>query len=284
MCDVGSWSSGGSFDPCVPCPFGFTSLPASTAPSACRALSSACPPGTSAPADAVSAAECLCKAGFGAAPNAKPGDSCILCLAGTYSPGGSMDICFSCSFGKTSAIGSDSADDCYDKATSCPSGMQAPPNATSADQCVCKPGFGGEFLLGQPWPTQPPASLGPCSPLLHSWSVHAGHSCGCNTCSPCEVGFWSPGGSRDPCVACGFGLTSPPAASSQAQCVPGRACPAGQIAPPNAVSEQQCTCRPGFGAVPGAPCMLACKRGAAALGLLLLHLACCAGMGCADCC
>ena len=144
MCDVGSWSSGGSFDPCMPCPFGFVSLPGSKGPSECRATTSACPPGTNAPADAISAAECVCKAGFGAAPNAKPGDGCALCAAGTYSTGGSMEPCMPCEFGKTSPVGADSAAKCFDKAAPCPSGMLAPPNATGAEQCVCKPGYGGE--------------------------------------------------------------------------------------------------------------------------------------------
>lgn len=66
MCPVGSYSIGGTLNPCTMCNFGFTSPAGSSDSSFCYATDQ-CPPGTVVPEGLVgsSPADCVCKPGFG---------------------------------------------------------------------------------------------------------------------------------------------------------------------------------------------------------------------------
>lgn len=93
---------------------------------------------------------CLCIAGPACllTPHAVPPGSpaalgCQLCPSGTFSPGGTLDACQPCRFGfGSSSPGATSEKQCQKLANPCPAGSQAPANATSIQQCTCKPGFG----------------------------------------------------------------------------------------------------------------------------------------------
>lgn len=56
--------------------------------------------------------------------------------------------CRPCPFGMTSEAGTTSVDGCVPAAQPCPVGQIAPPDAVSAEECTCLPGFGGERLRG----------------------------------------------------------------------------------------------------------------------------------------
>jgi hypothetical protein len=68
-----------------------------------------------------------------------------------------------------------------------------------------------------------------------------------DACTACQPGTWSAGTDTEACRSCGWGFTSPTAATRADQCVAVHACPEGQVAPPGAVSGEQCACKPGFG-------------------------------------
>lgn len=102
-CPVGTYSSGGSYSPCTPCSFGFTSMARSTSADDCTPLKgTACPPGMEAPEEAASAAQCACLPGYGTNQGAT---ACNQCPAGSYAPGGSLDACLKCPFGFSSQPG-----------------------------------------------------------------------------------------------------------------------------------------------------------------------------------
>jgi len=90
--------------------------------------------------------ECKCKPGFGS-PTGE--GICRLCPAASYSPGGTMEDCKPCPFGKTTRPGARSADECEPVPQACPVGQIALPGAVSPSQCVCLPGHGGETGLRQ---------------------------------------------------------------------------------------------------------------------------------------
>lgn len=85
--------------------------------------------------------ECKCKPGFGS-PTGE--GICRLCPAASYSPGGTMEDCKPCPFGKTTRPGARSVDECEPVPQACPVGQIALPGAVSPSQCVCLPGHGGK--------------------------------------------------------------------------------------------------------------------------------------------
>lgn len=67
LCPAGTYSSGGSMEACIPCPFGFTSPAGATGKVQCQLTPQACPIGQWAPDTAVAEDECRCYPGFGGA-------------------------------------------------------------------------------------------------------------------------------------------------------------------------------------------------------------------------
>jgi hypothetical protein len=99
--------------------------------------------------------------------------------------------------------------------------MTAPLFATSAAQCGCLSGYG----IADP----------------------ANPSAGC---AVCPVGTYSPGFSRQACVPCAFGLTSPVGSTDILDCYPlNLVCPPGMEIPGGLTgsSNGECQCKPGFG-------------------------------------
>jgi hypothetical protein len=99
--------------------------------------------------------------------------------------------------------------------------MVAPAAATSAAECGCLPGFGISN------PSNPGAG-----------------------CAVCPADTYSPGGTVEACVPCGFGLTSPASSSSITDCYPlNQICPPGMEIPGGGTgsSTEECQCKPGFG-------------------------------------
>lgn len=149
LCPVGTFSPGGNREPCRPCSFGKTSAPGAIGEAACVDSPTACPPGQIAPPTAVSSSECSCLAGFGWTGSAATG-SCQICPVGTFGTGVGRQPCQTCGFGSTSPKGSDDPGDCY-PVDQCPVGMWVDPAGpsnppSSAEECVCKPGYGGGCL------------------------------------------------------------------------------------------------------------------------------------------
>jgi len=149
------------------------------------------------------------------------GTLCTECPPGTYSPGINRDACLTCPFGTSSGAGTISIAGCRPVAQECPAGMAAPADATSAAECGCLAGYGVANL--------------------------ANPSAGC---AVCPAGTYSPGGTVEACVPCGFGLTSPAASSSITDCYPlDLVCPPGMEIPGGGLgsSTEECQCKPGFG-------------------------------------
>lgn len=91
--------------------------------------------------------------------------------------------------------------------------------------------------------------------LLLCCAGHGGGRSPSDPCSPCPPGSWSSGRDTQPCVPCGFGYTSPEAATCPEECYPINACPAGTQYPAFSgapVSIEQCVCKPG--GLSAAPC------------------------------
>lgn len=55
-----------------------------------------------------------------------------------------MEACQDCWFGYTSSRGTTSMTECVKTRLACPENQIAPPDAVSAAQCVCRPGYGGK--------------------------------------------------------------------------------------------------------------------------------------------
>jgi len=150
LCPVGTFSPEADREQCLPCPFGTTSAPGSSANSSCVTTLTACPPGQIAPPTAVSSSECSCRAGFGWTGTTATG-SCQICPVGSFGTGEGLQPCFPCGFGSTSPEGSDAPTDCY-PVDQCPVGMWVVPGSisdppSSAAECICKEGYGGEYLV-----------------------------------------------------------------------------------------------------------------------------------------
>lgn len=103
---------------------------------------------------------------------------CQLCTAGTFSPGDTLDPCLPCRFGFSSSPGATSESRCQKVANPCPAGSQAPANATTSQDCMCKPGYGtvaDVVVPGESICTQvrllPPAGL-PCPSLPCIINLH----------------------------------------------------------------------------------------------------------------
>lgn len=110
LCAAGSYEAGGSFNPCTPCGFGFTSRAGATGKDQCRAID-ACPAGTAAPPDATTVGECVCLPGHGGVGGADP--TCSPCLPGSYATGtNGMEPCFSCGPGEYSPAMATSRSQC----------------------------------------------------------------------------------------------------------------------------------------------------------------------------
>jgi hypothetical protein len=92
-----------------------------------------------------SSSECRCKPGYGSITGSAP---CRLCPVGTYSEGWTMEDCKPCKFGYTSAVGSESAQQCEPSPQACPIGQWAPGSAVAAAQCLCYPGESECIWLG----------------------------------------------------------------------------------------------------------------------------------------
>ena len=141
ICPAGTFSPGGSTQPCVPCGFGYSSPEGATTEALCVPVN-ACPAGMKISGDGKARAfnmrDCVCQAGFGAVAGS---GICRRCPAGTLSRGGSMDDCQPCGFGHTSEEGADS---CRPLPQPCPMGQWAPLDAVSEEECQCYKGFGGE--------------------------------------------------------------------------------------------------------------------------------------------
>jgi hypothetical protein len=215
-CPANTFGTGGSTDPCLACPAGTVSTPNSQSVADCK--TSICQAGQQLSSGANNTqVTCVCKPGFGSGSATTP---CIICPAGTFSPGGSYDGCLPCGFGLTSAEGTTTRDDCVPSKFSCPVGMGAAPGAVSADECACLPGFGA-------------------------------NGSGSPGCALCPVGSWSAGLSAiDVCTPCAFGTTSPAGSSSAGACyATSSTCPVGMWIPTNttASSSAECVCKPGFG-------------------------------------
>jgi hypothetical protein len=155
------------------------------------------------------------------------GTLCTECPPGTYSPGVNRDACLTCPFGTSSGAGTSSILLCVAVAQECPAGMAAPAGATSAAQCACVPGYG---------------ISDPANPSVG--------------CAVCPVGTYSPGGTAEACIPCGFGLTSTASSIDFTDCYPlNLVCPPGMEifgAGPGA-SIAECQCKPGFGKYMKAP-------------------------------
>jgi hypothetical protein len=115
---------------------------------------------------------------------------CELCTAGTFSPGDTLDPCLPCRFGFSSSPGATSESRCQKVANPCPAGSQAPANATTSQDCMCKPGYGtvaDVVVPGESICTQVrlllPASL-PCPSLP---CLLADASSTCTLLLPCTV-------------------------------------------------------------------------------------------------
>jgi hypothetical protein len=54
-----------------------------------------------------------------------------------------MEDCIPCPFGQTSRAGAERRHECVPESQTCPIGQIAPPDAVSAEQCGCLPGYGG---------------------------------------------------------------------------------------------------------------------------------------------
>jgi len=72
-------------------------------------------------------------------------------------------------------------------------------------------------------------------------------------CTVCPIGSWSPGGSLESCISCGFAFTSPAGSSAKSDCYAVNACPLGTevhraVQTPRSVSD--CVCKAGYGASP----------------------------------
>jgi hypothetical protein len=97
----------------------------------------------------------------------------------------------------------------------------------------------------------PPASLVVALLMMCARRCKAGYGTlpgkGQLPCQLCEPGTFSPGGSLEPCLPCGFGLLSVPGASSKQQCKAVNACPIGQFAPEGALDAAECQCYKGMG-------------------------------------
>lgn len=133
ICPAGSWSTGGTTQPCIPCGFGYSSTEGATSGMHCIPVNS-CPAGTDYrqhdPEKAFTQADCVCKAGYGSPTGS---GICRMCPAGTYSEGGTMEDCKPCAFGMTSSSGSEQCTRAVEQ--SCPIGQWAPPDALSKDEC-----------------------------------------------------------------------------------------------------------------------------------------------------
>jgi hypothetical protein len=133
ICPAGSWSPGGTTQPCIPCGFGYSSTEGATAGAACIPVNS-CPAGTDYrqhdPEKAFTQADCVCKPGYGSPTGS---GICRLCPAGTFSEGGSMEDCRPCAFGMTSSDGAGRCTRAVEQA--CPIGQWAPADAMSRDEC-----------------------------------------------------------------------------------------------------------------------------------------------------
>jgi hypothetical protein len=201
MCSAGTYSASPGFDECKACPNNMVSLPGATSATACGCLpghggsncqtcaagtysegylqtdclscASALPNTTSA-AGATNVGQCVCQPGF-------YGPDCNPCPAGSFCPGGSSPSAALSAVAV--AVAGDGA-----SIVACGPGKTSPPRSSSADACVCEPGYGGE------------------------------------DCSVCPAGTYSSGGSTKECVPCGPNQTGPVAASSNATCYcqPGR--------------------------------------------------------------
>ena len=154
ICPAGTFSPGGNVHGCTPCGFGFSSKEGSSDQSDCVAID-ICPMGAvlqEGVEQPYSLKDCVCKPGHGAEAGS---DNCRPCPAGTFSPGGSMQVCVSCGFGHTSEEGADS---CRPLPQSCPVGQWAPYDAVSEKECQCYKGFGGErWMIEWRFPLLSPA-------------------------------------------------------------------------------------------------------------------------------
>jgi hypothetical protein len=70
LCPVGTFSRGGTYEACKPCRFGTTSAPGASGMEECVDTQQACPQGQIAPPWARTAAECVCRPGWGGKGNA----------------------------------------------------------------------------------------------------------------------------------------------------------------------------------------------------------------------
>lgn len=143
VCPVGTWSPGGSTQPCISCGFGYSSPEGSKSQQQCVPVN-ACPAGTEYRDGAVdrafSISDCVCRPGFGSPTGS---GICRLCPAGTFGPGGSLEDCYPCPFGTTSGEGAQHSHECRPVEQACPIGQYAPADAVSVQECRCYRGFGG---------------------------------------------------------------------------------------------------------------------------------------------
>lgn len=98
---VGTFSEGGSFEDCKPCPFGYTSEFGATSREECHPVAQTCPVGQIAPPGAVSREQCGCIPGFGG----ECGWSYMPKFSGTGAPGCyrlvvRMQACIGCTRGR----------------------------------------------------------------------------------------------------------------------------------------------------------------------------------------
>lgn len=171
---------------CKPCDFGLTSAAGASSKAQCVPVSQACPVGQIAPPGAVSAAQCVCIAGYGG--GATPQHACSICRVGFWAPGTDTQPCIPCGWGYTSPEGSCSDDECI-PANACPAGTEYYSTVTKAfsfEDCVCKPGFGSFTGKG--------------------------------VCHRCPAGTFSAGGTMESCESCGEGWTSDEGAVSRDDC------------------------------------------------------------------
>ena len=154
--------------------------------------------------------------------------------------------------------GSSSAESCTTPVQACPAGTRAAAGASSAAQCVCLPGYGGECLR-----TSTCASVLYCTCLhpkpgklccsqhtaTHISFSHAPGDKNAPTCSLCGAGSYSPGGSMLGCAQCPFGFSSPAGSVEATACSKFNPCSTGMRVPDgvNATSLADCKCLPGYG-------------------------------------